>query len=146
VEYAVFVVGALADHPIIVFYLAPINVVDRFATVLLTDSFRRAVVGNDLLDGRTHLANGQRRFVLIASYDNALPARVSRDRFRTGFSTVVGFLTFVTPLLHPKALNYIEQDQSLSLILLGSFSFRQSWIGRRKSSRSVKKCQSAARS
>src|ERR1700682_490383 len=73
-EHAILVPGALADHSITVFNLAGINIVSLLAAVLLTDPSGRAVVSDGLLLARTHLANGQCRFILTAPDDIALPA------------------------------------------------------------------------
>src|SRR4029077_16095897 len=74
VEYAILVPSALADHSITVFNLAGINVVNLLAAVLLTDPSGRSGVGDSPLLVRTHLANGQCRFILTAPDDIALPA------------------------------------------------------------------------
>src|SRR5438445_1365784 len=78
VKFALLVVSAPADHPITVLNLAGINVVDLFTAVLLTGPLGRTVVVDDLLSARAPLTNGQRRFILIATRDHALPARLLR--------------------------------------------------------------------
>src|SRR6266851_9089062 len=64
VKYAILTPSAFGYHPVTIFNLAGINVVDRFAAVLLADPFRRAVELHGPLLGRILVTNGQRRFIL----------------------------------------------------------------------------------
>src|SRR5260370_26705150 len=77
-EYAGLVQSALANHVVLVFNLAAVNVVDLLGGVILTDPFRRAVVRNGLLYTRTRLTNSQSRLLVTASYNSTFPARLLR--------------------------------------------------------------------
>src|ERR1700674_5241670 len=57
VEYAILIPSAFGYHPVPIFNLAGIDVVDFFAAVLLADPFRRTVVLDGLLVARTHANN-----------------------------------------------------------------------------------------
>jgi hypothetical protein len=72
VQYAILVRTALANHSIAVLHLGAFDVVDRFAAMLLTHPFRRAVVLDRLLDTLV-IADGQRRFIRIAP--NEVPSQ-----------------------------------------------------------------------
>jgi hypothetical protein len=76
-EYAGLVVSARANHVILLFNLADVNVVDLLVGVILTDPFRRGVVHNGLLQAPTSLTNSQSRIFLTASYNSTFPARLS---------------------------------------------------------------------
>src|SRR6266571_2310264 len=78
-EFALVIVIPQADHPVVILNLIGINDVDLFAAVLLTREFSRAVVMDGLLHTRTGLAHGQRRLILIAPDDHALPAGLLRS-------------------------------------------------------------------
>jgi len=77
-QYAILAHTTFTNHPIIVLDLAGINVVDRFAAVFLADPFRRGVVLDDHLSGRTQLTNRQSRFIRIAPDDSPIPACLFR--------------------------------------------------------------------
>src|SRR3984893_16392209 len=72
-EYAILIPSAFGYHPVPVFNLAGIDVVDFFAAVLLADPFRRTVVLDGLLVARTHATNRQCRVILNYSWYNTLP-------------------------------------------------------------------------
>src|ERR1700674_2208855 len=74
-EYAILIQSAFGYHPVTVFNLAGINVVDFFAAMLLADPSRRAVVLDGLLVARSHVTNGQCRLILTDPDYNALPPR-----------------------------------------------------------------------
>src|SRR5260370_40883118 len=74
-EYAILIPSAFGYHPVTVFNLAGINVVDFFAAMLLADPSRRAVVLDGLLVARSHVTNGQCRLVLADPDYNGLPPR-----------------------------------------------------------------------
>src|SRR5438270_4807319 len=75
VECAILIPSAFGYHPVTLFNLAGINVVDFFAAVLLADPFRRTVVLDSLLMARTHRTNGQRRFISTDPGYHTLPTR-----------------------------------------------------------------------
>jgi hypothetical protein len=77
-QYAILAHTAFRNHPIIVLDLAGINVVDRFAAVFLADRFRRGVVLDGHLSGRTQLTNRRSRFIRIASDDSPIPPCLSQ--------------------------------------------------------------------
>src|SRR5438445_13697919 len=97
-QYAILVVSAYADHTITVLNLAGINVVDLFTVVLLAGPFGRAVVLDRLLGTRAPLTNGQGRFILIASRDNALPA---------GLRGLLSLFSFLSLLLGGSLLRFL---------------------------------------
>src|SRR6266852_4234889 len=74
-EYAILTPSAFGYHPVTLFNLAGIDVVDFFTAVLLADPFRRAVELHGPLLGRILVTNGQRRFILTDRDYNALPTR-----------------------------------------------------------------------
>src|SRR6266851_8184534 len=77
-QYAVFVKGTQADHAIIVFNLAGIDVVHCFTVVLLTGPLGRTVVLDSLLDISVSIPNRQGRIIFIASGDNTLHTALLR--------------------------------------------------------------------
>src|ERR1700730_1861622 len=74
-EYAILIPSAFGYHPVTVFNLAGIDVVDFFAAVLLADPFRRTVVLDGLFVARTHAANGQCGLILTDPGYHTLPTR-----------------------------------------------------------------------
>jgi hypothetical protein len=68
VQYALLLPSTRADHAIIILNLTGINVVNFFATVLLTDPSRRAVVLDGYLSGPAPLTNGQCRLISIQHF------------------------------------------------------------------------------
>src|SRR5260370_30153564 len=98
-EYAILIPSAFGYHPVTVFNLAGINVVDFFAAMLLADPSRRAVVLDGLLVARSHVTNGQCRLILADPDYNTLPTR----RLRC--------LRLVGPALRPPRREQREETQ-----------------------------------
>src|SRR3989442_10761390 len=77
-----FVPNASGDHPITIFDLAGINVVDLFAAVLLADPPSRAVVMDGPFIRSTYLRNCQSGLIRIVPDDISLPAALLRHLIR----------------------------------------------------------------
>src|SRR5260221_5507572 len=75
-NYAGLLLSALANHVVLFFNLAGVNVVDLLVGVILADPLRRGVVRTGLLQSPTHLTNLQRGARLIDQYNSTLPARL----------------------------------------------------------------------
>src|ERR1700758_3633773 len=72
VKYTILIQGAQGNHPIAILNLASIDGSGLLA-MLLTGKLGGTVVDDGPLFARSPLANGERRFIFVASNDDSLP-------------------------------------------------------------------------
>src|ERR1700751_4689523 len=83
-NYAGLLRSAFANHVVLFFDLAGVNVVDFLVGVILTYPFRRAVIRTGLLQTPTHLTNRQGGACLIDPDNSTFPARLLGGLRRSG--------------------------------------------------------------